>query len=107
MESVPDRSPTSCYLVCTNPRSGSWLLCDGLAATGLAGGPREGVNEVEQRRRRELWGLVARPAAESRGARGRISRRALPVAAAQRQGTPGALVCPGIPDSSLVENRPT
>jgi LPS sulfotransferase NodH len=33
-------------------------LCDGLAATGLAGDPREWFNEFEQRRRREQWGLL-------------------------------------------------
>ena len=29
------------YVVCTNPRSGSTLLCKGLAATGRAGAPAE------------------------------------------------------------------
>lgn len=33
----PERS----YLVCATPRSGSTLLCDGLAATGVAGRPEE------------------------------------------------------------------
>ena len=33
----PERS----YLVCATPRSGSTLLCQGLAATGLAGRPEE------------------------------------------------------------------
>jgi LPS sulfotransferase NodH len=29
------------YLVCSTPRSGSWLLCTGLASTGRAGRPAE------------------------------------------------------------------
>lgn len=29
------------YLICTTPRSGSWLLCDALAQTGVAGIPQE------------------------------------------------------------------
>jgi LPS sulfotransferase NodH len=29
------------YVICTNPRSGSTLLCRGLATTGLAGAPNE------------------------------------------------------------------
>jgi LPS sulfotransferase NodH len=39
-----DFPPTACrlkYLVCATPRSGSTLLCSGLAATGLAGRPAE------------------------------------------------------------------
>jgi LPS sulfotransferase NodH len=34
---VPDRS----YLICSTPRTGSSLLCDALAATGVAGRPEE------------------------------------------------------------------
>ena len=33
--------PTRSYLICTTPRSGSWLLADGLRATGVAGRPEE------------------------------------------------------------------
>jgi trehalose 2-sulfotransferase len=33
--------PRSSYLVCATPRSGSTLLCEALANTGLAGRPRE------------------------------------------------------------------
>jgi LPS sulfotransferase NodH len=29
------------YLICSTPRSGSWLLCGGLASTGVAGRPAE------------------------------------------------------------------
>lgn len=34
-------SPVFSYLVCTEPRTGSTLLCDGLASTGVAGRPDE------------------------------------------------------------------
>jgi LPS sulfotransferase NodH len=34
-------APTLCYFVCSNPRSGTSLLCDALKATGLAGRPEE------------------------------------------------------------------
>jgi LPS sulfotransferase NodH len=33
--------PTCSYLICTTPRSGSWLLAEGLLATGIAGRPEE------------------------------------------------------------------
>ena len=33
--------PKAGYLVCASPRSGTELLCRGLAATGVAGCPRE------------------------------------------------------------------
>lgn len=33
--------PTASYLICTTPRSGSTLLCESLAATGVAGRPDE------------------------------------------------------------------
>src|SRR5690349_415976 len=32
------------YLICTNPRSGSWLVAEGLRATGVAGRPEEYFN---------------------------------------------------------------
>ena len=32
------------YLICTNPRSGSWLLAEGMRATGVAGRPEEYFN---------------------------------------------------------------
>jgi hypothetical protein len=42
--SPPSRQTThaATYIICTNPRSGSWLLSEGLAATALAGNPRNG-----------------------------------------------------------------
>lgn len=33
--------PQLSYLICTTPRSGSWLLAEGLSATGVAGRPEE------------------------------------------------------------------
>jgi LPS sulfotransferase NodH len=35
------RVPAVSYLICTTPRSGSWLLCDALTQTGVAGYPQE------------------------------------------------------------------
>lgn len=62
-------TPKISYIICTNPRSGSWLLGDGLASTGIAGIPREwfsmeaqGANETNLSRRR--WGIL--PPCESR-----------------------------------------
>ena len=45
------------YAVCTNPRSGSWLLCDGLASTSIAGNPREWFNNTEERAQRSQWDI--------------------------------------------------
>src|SRR4051795_11891381 len=39
--SVMTLCPTLVYLVCATPRSGSTLLCESLAATGVAGHPDE------------------------------------------------------------------
>jgi LPS sulfotransferase NodH len=46
--------PRLTYLVCTNPRSGSWLLSEGLASTHLAGNPREWFNPAGDAIRRGL-----------------------------------------------------
>src|SRR5690242_6715310 len=43
------------YIICTTPRSGSWLLSEGLASTSLAGNPREWFNVIEERRYRAQW----------------------------------------------------
>jgi LPS sulfotransferase NodH len=53
--------PISSYLICTNPRSGSWLLSDGLAATLVAGNPREWFNVLEEQTQRARWRLGACP----------------------------------------------
>ena len=50
-------SPVVTYVICTNPRSGSYLLCDGLASTSLAGRPREWFNPLGEESRRSRWGL--------------------------------------------------
>ena len=39
--SVPSPKPEVSYLICATPRSGSTLLCEALAATGVAGRPAE------------------------------------------------------------------
>jgi LPS sulfotransferase NodH len=46
---------TVSYIICTNPRSGSWLLSEGLASTSLAGNPREWFNIVEEQQHRARW----------------------------------------------------
>jgi LPS sulfotransferase NodH len=48
-------SPTATYIICTNPRSGSWLLSEGLASTKLAGNPREWFNVIEEQQHRARW----------------------------------------------------
>jgi trehalose 2-sulfotransferase len=48
-------SPAATYIICTNPRSGSWLLSDGLASTSLAGNPREWFNPLVEQKRRAQW----------------------------------------------------
>jgi LPS sulfotransferase NodH len=45
------------YAICTNPRSGSWLLSEGLAFTSLAGYPLEWLNIAEEQKRRAHWHL--------------------------------------------------
>lgn len=36
------------YIICTNPRSGSWLLSEGLQRTGIAGNPREWFDDATE-----------------------------------------------------------
>jgi LPS sulfotransferase NodH len=50
-------APGICYAICTNPRSGSWLLSEGLAFTSLAGYPLEWLNIAEEQKRSALWRL--------------------------------------------------
>jgi LPS sulfotransferase NodH len=45
------------YIICTNPRSGSWLLSEGLASTSLAGNPREWFNHLQEQQYRARWRL--------------------------------------------------
>ena len=48
----------SFYFICTNPRSGSWLLSEGLGSTGLAGNPREWFQDEEEKKFRGEWGIT-------------------------------------------------
>ena len=50
-------SPITTYIICTNPRSGSWLLSEGLASTSVAGNPREWFNTLQEQqyRRGGAW----------------------------------------------------
>jgi LPS sulfotransferase NodH len=52
---LPWISPTATYIICTNPRSGSWLLSEGLASTSAAGNPREWFNRQEEQQYRARW----------------------------------------------------
>jgi LPS sulfotransferase NodH len=54
----PALHATSAYVVCTNPRSGSWLFSEGLGATGVAGHPREWFNVIEEQQQRARWSLA-------------------------------------------------
>ena len=49
------RAATRSYIICTNPRSGSWLLSDGLSSTARAGHPREWFNVNQERTIRSDW----------------------------------------------------
>src|SRR4051794_739295 len=46
------------YMVCSLPRSGSSVLCDVLAATGLAGAPTEYFEETQMPIFSEIWGTT-------------------------------------------------
>jgi trehalose 2-sulfotransferase len=54
----PLSAPGVSYIVCTNPRSGSWLLCEGLASTRVAGNPREWFNPLEEQAHRAGWRMT-------------------------------------------------
>ena len=49
--------PNFSYLICTNPRSGSWLLSEALTSTSVAGIPREWFSVLEERDARARWRL--------------------------------------------------
>ena len=49
------RPPGASYVICTTPRSGSWLLSDGLSSLRIAGRPREWFNRVEQQLHCARW----------------------------------------------------
>ena len=50
--------PRLTYVVCTTPRSGSWLLSEGLASTSVAGNPREWFNHLEEQEERARWRMT-------------------------------------------------
>jgi LPS sulfotransferase NodH len=50
-----DALPLRSYIICTTPRSGSWLLSDGLASTGIAGRPREWFNPLQEQQICARW----------------------------------------------------
>lgn len=54
---APAQLPATSYIICTNPRSGSWLLSEGLAATNLAGNPREWFNVLEEQAQKPVTGV--------------------------------------------------
>jgi LPS sulfotransferase NodH len=51
-------APVATYIICATPRSGSWLLSDGLASTGVAGRPREWFNTVEEQQHYARWRMM-------------------------------------------------
>ena len=48
-------APVAIYLICTTPRSGSWMLSQGLAGTRVAGNPREWLNPWQEQDSRAEW----------------------------------------------------
>ena len=51
-------APRATYVICTTPRSGSWLLSDGLSSTGVAGRPREWFNVLEEQQHYARWRMA-------------------------------------------------
>lgn len=49
--------PRLTYVICTLPRSGSWLLSEGLGSTSVAGNPREWFNTIQEQHERAQWRL--------------------------------------------------
>ena len=52
------RAPVRSYLICAIPRSGSYLLCDMLTASGVAGNPNEYFSDSYQRHWASRWGTT-------------------------------------------------
>jgi LPS sulfotransferase NodH len=46
------------YLICTTPRSGSWLLSESLASTSVAGNPREWFHAAQEQDHRARWRMT-------------------------------------------------
>jgi trehalose 2-sulfotransferase len=57
-KAIPAVVPSITYVICTSPRSGSWLLSDGLSSTRVAGHPREWLNMMEEQHQRALWRMA-------------------------------------------------
>ncbi|MDQ6784314.1 MAG: Stf0 sulfotransferase family protein [Actinomycetota bacterium] len=57
-ERGPSLVPTSSYLICASPRTGSYLLCDGLTATGVAGRPTEFLMPTYRDHWTAQWGTT-------------------------------------------------
>src|SRR5271156_5534546 len=55
---LPWISSSITYIICTSPRSGSWLLSEGLASTSLAGNPREWFHGAQEQEERARWRLA-------------------------------------------------
>ncbi len=53
--------PTRSYIVAATPRTGSYLLCEGLEATGVAGRPTEAFSPAFQHIWRSRWSLGSDP----------------------------------------------
>src|SRR5580698_8296041 len=49
--------PRQSYIICTAPRSGSWMLSEALQATKLAGRPREWFHKDAEKERCENWDI--------------------------------------------------
>jgi LPS sulfotransferase NodH len=80
---MDDPSPLRSYLVCATPRSGSTLLCQGLASTGVAGRPDEYFEQLA------ATGLPRRPREYFAGRRDPEVLRLLPPDAAAGEPDPG------------------
>lgn len=52
---VSSLAPIASYVICTNPRSGSWLLSEALSSTAIAGNPREWFNIAEEQYNSARW----------------------------------------------------
>lgn len=49
--------PRLSYIICTAPRTGSWLLAEGLQSSRIAGRPREWFHKVAEKDRSSQWGM--------------------------------------------------
>jgi LPS sulfotransferase NodH len=59
---APATFPTRTYVICASPRTGSYLLCEGLQNTGIAGNPNEYLSGGFQRYWTSRWGIRSYPA---------------------------------------------